>query len=206
MTTVEINGIAFGIEDIEKDCWKRLVNGSLKFKDPFHNPTVANSNDFGVNIRTVVLRKADEIKKELAFYTDIRSGKWNELNLNNTISWLFYSSEARMQIRLSGSASLHQKDAIADEGWEKSTLSSRKIYLGEMGPSSVSEIPISGLTEKFETSDPTPEESLRGRKNFGIVITKVKWMEWLWLSSKGHRRASFQYNNTNEFMAKWLVP
>jgi pyridoxine/pyridoxamine 5'-phosphate oxidase len=152
------------------------------------------------------LRKVNIAEKQLAFHTDIRSGKWNDLQQQNKISWLFYDAAARIQIRLNGTAALHHDDKIADEGWQSSTMSSRKIYLGEQSPSAISPLPVSGLPTAFEANDPTPEECIAGRKNFGIVVTTITWMEWLWLNSRGHRRAGFKYLDDGSFTANWLIP
>jgi pyridoxamine 5'-phosphate oxidase len=206
MNTVKIDGINYTLTDLEKDCWIRLLNGSLKGRDPLHNATIANTNIHGVNMRTVVLRKVNTAEKTIAFHTDIRSGKWNELQENNNVSWLFYDVAGRIQIRLAGKATLHKDDEIANEAWLKSNANSRKIYMGEIAPSKYSDLPTSGVPAAFESADPSITESEAGRKNFGTVITKVNWMEWLWLNSKGHRRAGFTYANNNDFKANWLMP
>jgi pyridoxamine 5'-phosphate oxidase len=206
METIKIDGIDYNLTDLEKDCWIRLLNGSLKAKDPLHSPTVANVSAYGINLRTVVLRKVNTTEKTLIFHTDIRSGKWNELHQNENISWLFYDAAVRIQIRLAGVATLHKADNIADDAWQKSNTSSRKVYMGDIAPSLKSNIPTSGLPTAFETENPTLEESEVARKNFGVVITKVNWMEWLWLNIKGHRRASFTYNVYNTFEGNWLIP
>ena len=206
MHTVLIDEIKYSLIDLEKDCWLKLLNGAQHYKHPLHNPVVANVADFGVNMRTVVLRNVQPEKKQLAFHTDIRSGKWTGLEQQNNISWLFYDAPGRIQIRLGGFATLHHDDAVADQAWAVSTMSSRKIYLGQYGPSTSSEAPVSGLPAALETRDPTVEESLAGRKNFGTVVTTVQWMEWLFLNSKGHRRANFKYTEEANFTAEWLVP
>ncbi len=208
MHTIKIDGINYNLADIEKDCCIRILNGSLKGKDPLHNATVANTNTHthGINMRTVVLRKVNTAEKTLAFHTDIRSGKWNELQKNNNISWMFYDAAGRIQIRLAGKATLHHDDELADEAWLKSNENSRKIYMGEVSPSLQSEVPTSGLPTAFENVNPTLEESEVGRKNFGVVITKVNWMEWLWLNSQGHRRAGFNYETNGNIKCNWLVP
>ena len=206
MNTVEIEGKAFDLNAIEADCWQRLLDAVPDFKNPFHTAVVANANEHGVNLRTVVLRKTEPEKKELFFHADIRSGKWKELKADNNISWLFYSHEARIQIRLAGKATLHHTDDVADQVWAESKMSSRKIYSGEAGPSSLSDSPTSGLPPQFDVADPTPKESEAGRKNFGVVAASINWMEWLWLNSKGHRRASFHYLDQRDFNANWLVP
>ena len=206
MDTILIDGINYDLVGLEKDVWMRLLNGSLKYKDALHNPVVANINQHGVNIRTVVLRTVNITNKQLAFHTDIRSGKWNELQQHNNISWLFYDAPGKIQIRLSGTATLHQDDEVAEKAWTASTMSSRKIYLGETRPSAIAASPVSGLPAAFEANDPTPKESNAGRKNFGVVNTTVTWMEWLWLNSKGQRRAGFKYFEDKSFSAEWLIP
>ncbi len=203
---ITINGIQFNLIDLEKDCWVRLLNGSLKSRDALHNPVVANINSHGVNLRTVVLRAVDTSQKKLFFHTDIRSGKWAELGKQNQVSWLFYDAAARFQIRVGGLATLHTLDALADAAWAKSNASSRKIYMGNNAPSQITTLPVSGLPPAFEDKDPTIQESEIGRKNFGIVETTADWMEWLWLNSKGHRRASFKYKEDKSFEADWLLP
>ncbi len=206
MDTIAINGINYSLSELEKDCWIKLLNGSLKGRDPLGSPTVANTGAYGINMRTVVLRKVNTIEKTLTFHTDIRSGKWAELQENNNISWMFYDAVGRFQIRLAGKASLHQHDAIANDAWLKNSANSRKIYMGEIAPSTKSTKPTNGLPTAFESTDPTMEESEAGKQNFGVVVTQVNWMEWLWLNSQGHRRASFNYNENNSFQASWLIP
>ncbi len=204
--SIKINGLELNLNDIEKDCWLRILNGSLKSKDPLHNPVVANTSEGIVNMRTVVLRSVNTKEKTLVFHTDIRSGKWNELQKNSNISWLLYDAPARFQIRVGGTASLHHVDDMADKAWLKSNENSRKIYLGENAPSRKSDLPISGLPIIFDSKNPTMEESEAGRKNFGIVVTKANWVEWLWLNSAGHRRAAFYYKDDLSFEASWLLP
>ncbi len=206
MDTVLIDGIVYSLKDLEKDCWIKIFNGALRAKDPFHNPVVSNVNEHGINSRIVVLRKADVAKKTIFFHTDIRSGKWKELQANHKISCLFYDMHGRVQIRIAGSASLHHTDNIADEAWAKSSMSSRKIYLGKESPSSKTTTPVSGVPAEFETDNPTEQESEVGRKNFGVACITTNWMEWLWLNSKGHRRASFFYENAILAQQNWLIP
>jgi 3-hydroxyisobutyrate dehydrogenase len=206
MNTVLINDTSFTLKELEQEVWKRLEKGALSYKDAMHNPVVANVNTHGVNMRTVVLRKVWQPQKQLAFYTDTRSGKWKELAIQNNISWLFYDAANYIQIRLSGDVTLHHDDSIAATSWDATTMNNRRNYSGEERPSSVIEFPLSGLPAAFETNDATSEDSLNGRKNFGVVITKVQWMEWLWLNNSGHRRATFTYLEDGSFTANWLIP
>jgi len=206
MEYILIDGIKYDLPGLEKDCWHRLVNGAVQGRNPLHNAVVANMGLPGINMRTVVLRKALPIEKQLSFYTDIRSGKWEEIERENAISWLLYDAGARIQIRASGLASLHQTDELADRAWSSSNVSNRKSYLSVLLPSTATFNPVSGLSQAMESEDITLEQTEEGRKNFGVIITQIKWMEWLWLNGNGHRRASFVYDKAGGFTASWLVP
>ncbi len=204
--TIKKDGLTYTLTEIEKDCWLRLLNGSLRSKEPFHQPVVANiSGDLPVS-RTVVLRKVITAEKKLFLHTDVRSCKWNDLQQNDNTSWLFYDAATRLQIRAGGKSALHHNDAIADAAWQNTSASSRKNYMGLISPSEKSDMPTSGLPDTFKKTNPTMEESEAGRKNFAVVCTHVNWLEWLWLNSGGHKRAQFIYENTDTFTANWLIP
>ncbi len=204
--TITKDGLTYTLTEIEKDCWLRLLNGSLRSKEPFHNPVVANVSYNLPVTRTVVLRKVITAEKKLFLHTDVRSNKWNDLQQNENTSWLFYDASARLQIRVAGKSTLHHDDTIAEAAWHSTPAASRKIYMGEISPSQKSDVPTSGLPESFVKTNPTLEESEAGRKNFAVVCTHVNWLEWLWLNSGGHKRASFNYLLNNKFEASWLIP
>ena len=204
--TIKKDGLTYTLTEIEKDCWLRLLNGSLRSKDLFHNPVVANIMGNLPVTRTVVLRKVITAEKKLFLHTDVRSSKWNDLQQNENTSWLFYDSAARLQIRAAGKSTLHQNDAIADAAWQNTSAASRKTYMGAISPSQKSDLPTSGLPERFLKTNPTLEESEAGRKNFAVICTHANWLEWLWLNSGGHKRAAFNYLPNNEFEASWLIP
>ena len=198
-----LNNGHFDLGDVEKDCWHRLVNGANKSRDPFHTPCIASLNNGEVNMRTVVLRKALPTERALRFHTDIRSPKWNDLTINPCISALFYDASERIQLRIKGISVLHHLDPITQEAWQKTTLSSRRCYLSEVGPSRFSDKPTSGITPQIEQENFSLEESELGLQNFGIVTIQVQSMEWLWLNHAGHRRAYFDYANDENH---WLIP
>jgi 3-hydroxyisobutyrate dehydrogenase len=200
---ITLNNMSYQLSDLEKDCWLRLIEGAKKSRSPFHTPGVGTLKNGEVSLRTVVLRKANSTEKSLHFHTDIRSMKWEELNINPTISALFYDATERIQLRIKGKAVLHHQDQLTNEAWQKTSLSSRRCYLSVSSPSSFSDIPTSGLTEAVEQENFNKVESEVGLLNFGIVSIKVQSMDWLWLNHAGHRRAYFDYiKGTNH----WMIP
>ena len=101
MESIKMNEKEYNLISIESDCWSRIMDGVLHSSHPFHQSVFANGNTFGANMRMVVLRKASATEKTVSLYTDIRSSKWEELQKNQSISWLFYDHESLIQIRLS---------------------------------------------------------------------------------------------------------
>ena len=49
------------------------------------------------------------------------------------------------------------------------------------------------------------EESEVGYENFSIIESKIHTFEWLYLASKGHRRAKIKLNNQGS-EATWITP
>lgn len=194
------------LDDIETFCWNRMEAACLDYKDVLHCPIVGNRNQWGVNMRSVVLRKLKMAEKQLWFHTDIRSGKWAELQSDPAISWLFYSSEERLQLRVMGTVSLHYQNEITEAAWQSTSVNGRRTYLCNPGPSSIIAEPSSGLSPALEDRNPTVEESEAGKEWFAIVATEVQYLEWLWLHSKGHRRAAFHYEKGILTASNWLIP
>lgn len=200
---VEINSVKYSLAELEIDCWKRLVNGAVKGRDPFHLPAVANFFDGEISLRTVVLRKALPENRELRFHTDTRSPKWKALQMTPAINALFYDAASRIQLRVKGKAILYFNDAVTEDAWEKTNLSSRRCYLTPFKPSDFSDIPTSGLLPHIEQEEFSLEESEAGKENFGVVGIKVDAIDWLWLNHAGHRRAFFDYIS-EEY--RWMIP
>ena len=82
---------------------------------------------------------------------------------------------------------------------------SRQCYLGNKAPGTNSSIPTSGLTDDIDNLKYSIEESEIGYKNFCVIETFIRSIEWLYLASKGHRRAYFSLKN-NSLEKKWLIP
>jgi pyridoxine/pyridoxamine 5'-phosphate oxidase len=202
MESIKMNEKEYNLISIESDCWSRIMDGVLNSSHPFNQPVFANANTVGANMRTVVLRKASATEKTISLFTDIRSGKWEELQKNQSISWLFYDHQSRIQIRLSGKASLHQNDELANNSWANVNINSRKNYSSFLIPSTEINDPKNISQQNTDTTEKNSEE---GRVNFGVVVTTILWMEWLWLNPGCHYKANFIYNN-GDFTSSWLVP
>ena len=177
-------------------------------KSPFHTPllsTVDNRNK--PNSRTVVLRQFFHKKWVILIHSDIRSKKITEIKKNKNICIVFYDEQEKIQLRLSGQARIEKN---YNNAWEKLSTWSRRCYLSDLKPGSSSNIYHSGFNKKYSKNAPSFEDSEKGKENFCCILCKIDRIEWLYLSSIGHRRAEFkikrEQNDKIKISKQWIIP
>ena len=183
-----------------------LLNAGLQNRDaPFHIPVFISNNKNKSDGRIIVLRGVDEKEKKIWFHSDIRSNKIKILKSNSEATLLFYDKAEKIQLRICGNAKINYKNEICKKSWVKTAHLSRQCYLGDKPPGTHSLNPTSGLTPEVDNLKYTIEESEIGYENFCVIETYIKSIEWLYLASRGHRRAYFSLKN-NSLEKKWLIP
>ncbi len=202
MTTLEQE---LSLDTLLKSIWEALEKGATTRTHPFHTGVIATISNGAPQVRTVVLRKVLPESRTLIFHTNHRSRKILELTENPNISWLFYDPVSRVQLRLSGVATMHYQDTLAEVQWKNTKLLSRRCYLS-IAPSTILSEPASGLPESLLRRNPTLEESEAGWENFTVIETHIHTIDWLWLNSSGHQRAKFIWQAGGEAIAHWIVP
>ena len=191
------------LAEIQNKYWSMLEDAVTNRGSPFRIPVFMCSHKDDIEGRIVVLRKSDRENNLLQFHTDLRSPKVDILKNNNKASLLFYDKEEKIQLRVKVDCIINNKNSITEESWKKTQHISRRCYLTDDPPGTISSDPTSGMISKLEDFDYTMEQSEEGYKNFTVIQCKIKSVEWLYLAAKGHRRAKFDFENNNE---SWLVP
>ena len=181
-----------------------MLNNAVKDRSSqFRIPVFSCGDNSNIESRIIVLRKSDESNNLLQFHSDIRSNKIEILKKNSKASLLFYDKELKIQVRLKVEAIINHNNDVAKKAWEKTQHISRKCYLVDSGPGTISDKPTSGLKPELDNFEYTKEQSEEGYKNFTVIQCKIKSIEWLYLAAKGHRRARFDLENNKKI---WLVP
>jgi 3-hydroxyisobutyrate dehydrogenase len=193
------------LEGIEKECWALLLEGAMKGKSPLHTFVLGTKGSNGIEMRTLVLRKVEKSERSLYSHTDLRSPKALQLKENSSCSLLFYDPIRRIQIRVQAEAILHLDNKISEQVWQEANMSARKTYLSKRSPGEMLLSPEDGLPEHLSGRDPQPEESETGLVNFLVIEFKIKSLDWLFLNSKGHRRARIDYAG-NGIDTCWVNP
>ena len=192
--------------EIFKDIKRNLTRGVKDRKHTFHTPVFCNiDSEKGIESRVVVLRQFDSPNMVLNFHTDFRSPKISGLQQKNNSLFVFYEHKLKIQLRIKTTSTINNQNKITEEMWAKTKLFSRKCYLTEKAPSSVTSIPEDGIDESLKGKEPTLKESEKGYKNFTVVQNKIKQIDWLYLAANGHRRLKINFKkNIPSF--EWLIP
>ena len=191
------------LAEIQNKYWSMLDDAVTNRSSPFRIPVFICALENEVDGRIVVLRQSDRKNKLLKFHTDFRSSKVDILKRNKNASLVFYDKEEKIQLRVKVECEVNNQNSITEGSWKKTQHISRRCYLTDSPPGTLSENPTSGMISKLEDFDYTMEQSEEGYKNFTVIKCNIKSIEWLYLAAKGHRRAKFDIASGKK---TWLVP
>lgn len=187
--------------------WERLETAASQSGHPFQVLPFGTVEDGEPHLRTVVLRQASADERLLAFHSDRRSQKIDDLRVNDRIAWLAWDPETSEQVRLRGRATVHLDDAVADQMWDAESPRSLDVYVRETASGTPLEAPAEGLDGAVTTEPVTREDVAKGRPFFAVVRTVIDEIDWLHLHPEGHYRAQFHFDeDTQSFSGTWVVP
>ena len=193
------------LDGVLKDIWKMLDRGATNYHDPFHWPVLGTTGTEGPDMRCVILRQFSMPERVLVCHTDARAAKVCAISNFSKVSWLFYHPKKKVQLRITGEATLHAHDQFADRQWADTKLSSRLNYCAIEPPGTPIESPSSGLPDFLLNKVPTLFETEKGRQHFAAISCRIDAIDWLVLRVLGNRRARFQWDAAG-LNAKWLIP
>lgn len=187
-----------------RHAWQMLGRATKDRRSAFHAPVVATASGDGPQARVMILRSVDVAAHQLTFHTDTRSAKTLELATDARMAVTFYDAARKLQLRVSGLGVLHTNDALAEARWQASSPSSLRCYVGN-APGEITHKPSSGLPAELEGRVPDWAELTGGQAHFAVLSITVARMEWLYLHTRGQRRALYQWAGS-DYTMNWLNP
>jgi hypothetical protein len=178
--------------EIRHQIWKELGRATHDRHHAWRTPVFCTVNAEGlVNARTVVLRQVDVDAEKLQIYTDARSCKADELQLQPNAMFVFWSQRLRWQLRIRVMTSVFTEGPELERLWERVKQSaSAGDYLTSAAPG----IPLAPNENAInQHEEPTP--------HFALINASILEIDWLELSSSGHRRARVTAKDW-----EWLTP
>jgi pyridoxamine 5'-phosphate oxidase len=195
--------IATTLDELWQLAWENLRQGKDQSRSPFHQGVLATQTQRGPEARYVVLRQVEQQNARVCFHTDNRSPKVQQIKNAPRLGWCFYGEG--LQLRLQGTAQLHQANAIAREGWEQASVMSRRAYLSTHAPGAALSEPEQEKSVTLGNIAMSAEENEISFSHFMLVEIQVLELEILLLKSSGHLRALFSISGS-DLQAQWLAP
>ena len=193
-------------DEIFENIKVNLVRGVKDRKHGFHTPVFSNINFEGsVESRVVVLRNFDPNNMLLNFHSDFRSPKVLSLKSNNKSLFVFYDYKLKIQLRIKTVSLINNQNTISKDMWDKTKLYSRKCYLTEKAPSSITNLPEDGIDKSLQGKEPNKDESEKGYNNFTVIQNQIQQIDWLYLEAGGHRRLKITLIEKKSNF-DWLIP
>ena len=193
------------LDSVLDEIWAMLARGASRFTDPFHWPVLGTMGKGAPNLRSVILRQVIRPERMLVCYTDARAPKVQEIIDNDHTGWLFYHPKKRVQLRITGTATLHSDDSLAEERWHTIRAASRLNYGTVEAPGTPVDKPSSGLPDLLRNKVPALRHTERFRNNFMVIACRVQAIDWLILQVTGNKRARFSWDE-NGLTSSWIVP
>jgi pyridoxine/pyridoxamine 5'-phosphate oxidase len=195
------------LDDVLARVWRRLERAAAEAGHPFRTLTFGTAQDGQPHLRTVVLRAADPGPRVLAFHTNRASQKVADLEAGSRIAWRGWDAEAREQVRLRGTATVHTDDAVAEAMWEEQSPRSLAVYPHTKPPGAPLDAPGDGLQASVHERPIDRADVADGRPHFAVVRTVIDEIDWLHLHPEGHYRAHYRFEADQEqFAGTWIVP
>jgi len=186
------------LNEIYQSIWKKLEGAVRSRHEAWHLVTLGTIREEKPEIRTLVLRGANQTDRLLWMHTDLRSAKCQDIRKNAEGALLFYDPEARWQLRLTGQLFFDSQSELTERVWQNTSASAKRCYQGSERPSTFSPIQNSNLP-----SDPVSPDL--GRDNFTRLLFQVSKMDWLFLRAEGHLRAQWVLGS-DHFNGSWMIP
>jgi len=178
------------LKEMHEYAWRLIVRGTLDKKSPARHPTLGTIGISGMpELRTVVLRAANQNESNLEVHTDVASKKIEELKWNSNVGIHFWFPSKKLQVRIKATSEIKIGNLVKKE-WEKIPNTSRISY-GTMPT------PGTKIESSFAYEKPANFE------RFCIIKININEMDLTHLGAR-HTRALFAKNN--QWCGCWLAP
>ncbi len=172
----------------------QLKTASEVSNHPFRFLTLATYSEDGPHARYVVLRAIDD-DMGCYFFSDNRASKVEQIAQDGKVALLFYNSEEKIQVRISGIAKQVTDSKLIASFWQNINGDGRKAYTSQKAPGEEIESPEMGHT----WHDPLEQEY------FSVIKVAPQFMDVLQLDGMRHIRAQFK-SKEKEWKKLWVCP
>ena len=116
------------LKEMYEYAWRLIIRGTADKKSPARHPTFGTIGLLGMpELRTVVLRDANQKTASIEVHTDVESTKVEELKLNPNVGIHIWFPSSKLQVRIKALSEIKTGNALKQE-WEKTPNAARVSY------------------------------------------------------------------------------
>ena len=180
----------YDLKELYEYAWRLVIRGTVDKKSPARHPTIGTNGISGMpELRTVVLRHADQKTASLEVHTDIKSKKIEELENNPRVGMHIWFPTNKLQVRVKAIAEIQKGDEIKEQ-WGKVPNASRVSYGTLPTPGTI-------IKSSFDYEKPVKFE------RFCIIKLNIEEID---LTHLGNRHTRALFAKTNNWSGSWLAP
>jgi pyridoxamine 5'-phosphate oxidase len=182
--------------------WEYLNSGAGPGRSPLTLMQAATVGlDGSPQVRTIVLRKANEASSSISFVSDARSPKVAELIRDPRISLVGYDPEANVQIRLNGQALIQAKGPETRAAWNTFQDHTLMLFRKPLAAGTPIQFPAEGHVK----STGEPPQGHDGYENLALIEVSLTCLEWLDVSGQDHERVVYR-RSEGHWAGSWIAP
>ncbi len=196
------------MEDSYRHIWQCLAAGAGPGQSPFTMWQVATNGAQGMpQLRTVVLRGANEAANTVTFHTDTRSAKVAELRADPRVAMVAVDLVNLCQIRLEGVAEICADEAQRKQIWNSARPHTLILYQAPLPPATPIDHPQQAYITPKSNADAAnaATDAGNGFDNFCVVHVTLTKIDYLDISPAGHQRAIF-CRRDGRWHGSWVAP
>ena len=178
------------LKEMYEYAWRLIIRGTVDKKSPARHPTFGTIGLLGMpELRTVVLRDANQKTASIEVHTDVESTKVEELKLNPNVGIHIWFPSSKLQVRIKALSEIKTGNALKQE-WEKTPNAARVSYGTLPKPGTVIQSPFA-------------YEKPANFQRFCVVKVNIEEMDLTHLGIR-HTRANFA--KKTDWCGSWLAP
>ena len=178
------------LKEMYEYAWRLITRGTVDQKSPARHPTFGTIGLLGMpELRTVVLRDANQKTASIEVHTDVKSTKVEELKLNPNVGIHIWFPSSKLQVRIKAVSEIKTGNAIKQQ-WEKTPDVSRISYGTLPTPGTI-------IQSSFAYEKPANFE------RFCIINVNIEEMD---LTHLGVRHTRALFTKKTNWSGSWLAP
>ncbi len=175
---------------IASEAWDRLEQAADSPDAALRLFVVATmATDGAPDARLMILRGASRRLARVWFHTDCRARKVAQVRRQPAACAVAWDPGLGLQMRLHGTASVHESDDLARRHWDQMSHAVRALYGSSEPPGVPLRRPdprIASMRRQLERGEAWLAAA---RRNFAVIEVEVSAIEWLQVSAQEQRAA-----------------